>query len=89
MCVPYSALCPLPCSLTNAHLDLTLTGLPMCPSERAGTQDPSTGQHRTSVGLICSHTLATTSATAPGPELNSLNTFRSQLVSPPQSSAGL
>lgn len=56
---------PLPCSLPNAHLDLTLASL----SGRGRDTGALTAQRRTSVGLMCSHAL-TTSATAPGPELN-------------------
>lgn len=57
---------PLPCSLPNAHFDLTLAGL----SVRGRDTGALTAQCRTSVRLMCSHTPTTTSATVPGPELN-------------------
>lgn len=58
---------PLPCSLPISHLGLTLASVSVCLSGRGRDTGPSTAQHRTSEGLICSYTQATTSAIAPRP----------------------
>lgn len=80
---------PLPCSLRNARLDLTLASLPMCLSGR----DRDTGLlHCTAqiTRLIHPYGLATTSATAPGLVWNfSPSSFRSRPVPFPELSWAL